>query len=114
MHVKKRQSEKVARRAEIGFSASVPASKDSPGRRRSTARSAPETTALVAALGKRCRELRKRAGLTQQDAASRAGIVMTHLQVVERGAGNPTIAVLAALARAYGVTLPEMFTFPTE
>lgn len=108
MHAKKRQSEGVARRREIGFSATVPDPK--PGRRRSPARTAPETAALVAALGKRCKELRLRAGLTQQDAASRAGIVMTHLQVLERGAGNPTIAVLAALARVYGVTLPEMFT----
>lgn len=78
-------------------------------KRRSTARSAPETAALTAHLGARFKQLRADAGLTQQDAATRAGIVMTHLQVVERGTGNPTIAVIAALARAYGVTLQELF-----
>jgi transcriptional regulator with XRE-family HTH domain len=78
-------------------------------RRRSSARIAPETAALLKRLGERCRELRAKAGLTQQTAAERAGIAATHLQVVERGTTNPTVAILAALARAYGVTLAQMF-----
>ena len=78
-------------------------------KRRSAARAAPETTALVASLGERFKAIRLRRGLTQQEAATRAGITLGHLQVVERGTGNPTIAVIAALARAYEVTLLEVF-----
>ena len=55
------------------------------------------------------RVLRADAELTQQAAAERAGIAITYLQIVERGTTNPTVAILAALAKAYGVTLSEMF-----
>jgi len=72
-------------------------------------RGAPETEETIARLARRCKELRAEAGLTQQAAAERAGIAITHLQVVERGATNPTVAILAAMARAYGVTLETMF-----
>lgn len=60
-------------------------------------------------LAKRCRALREERGLTQQRAAEMAGTSITYLQVVESGRGNPSLAILAALARAYGITLAELF-----
>lgn len=78
-------------------------------RKRSAARTAPGTDVLLKRLGKRCRELRTAKGLTQQEAATQAGIMSTYLQVLERGTGNPTVAVLGALSKTYGVTLAELF-----
>ena len=63
----------------------------------------------MAKLGKRLKEIRAASGLTQQSAAERAGIASAHLQVMERGATNPTIAILASLAKTYGVSLEAMF-----
>lgn len=78
-------------------------------KRPSPARTHAATAALVRRLGKRLKALRTERGLTQAAAAGKAGITLGHLQVVERGTGNPTIAVLAALARAYAVDVPELF-----
>lgn len=108
--VKSRNVSRVARRSRSRFAATVA---DVPKRaartRKSAAREAPEVTATIARLARRCKELRVEAGLTQQAAAERAGIAIGHLQVVERGATNPTVAILTVLAKAYGVTLETMF-----
>lgn len=77
--------------------------------RKSAARNTPETGAILERLAARCRELREAQGLTQQAAAEKARTSITYLQVVESGRGNPSLAILAALARAYGMTLAELF-----
>jgi transcriptional regulator with XRE-family HTH domain len=59
--------------------------------------------------GKRCKELRAASEMTQQQAAEKAGLAISHLQLIERAGSNPTLASVAALSRAYGVTLVEMF-----
>jgi len=78
-------------------------------KRKSAARTAPGTEALMVRFGKRCKALRAAADLTQQEAAARAGIAITYLQIVERGTTNPSLAILSALAKTYGVSLEEMF-----
>lgn len=60
-------------------------------------------------LGKRLRALRKSQGLTQEALAARARIDAKHYQQLEYGDSNATFATLAALARALGITLSELF-----
>lgn len=62
-----------------------------------------------ARLGRRLRELRQAVGLTQEAAAETSGVHAKHIQRVELGSANPTLATLVALADAYGVSLSELF-----
>lgn len=54
-------------------------------------------------VGANVRRLRKAKGLSQETLAGDAGIAMRHLGRIERGEGNPTVAVLARLAEVLGV-----------
>lgn len=52
---------------------------------------------------------RKAAGLTQMEAAQRAGIVRSYLCMIESGKrSSPTLDVLSSLARTYGVALVDL------
>jgi transcriptional regulator with XRE-family HTH domain len=53
--------------------------------------------------------LRKEAGLSQEVAAERAYLSPKQLRRLELGQANGTIASLIACARAYGVTLADLF-----
>ena len=52
--------------------------------------------------------LRRAKGLTQEDLAFRAGIDLTYMGGIERGKRNPSLMVLAGIAKALGVELPEL------
>lgn len=54
-------------------------------------------------VGANVRRLRKARGLSQEALAGEAGLAMRHLGRIERGEGNPTVAVLARLAEVLGV-----------
>lgn len=54
--------------------------------------------------GERLRELRRSHDLTQSDVASHAGISLKYLSQIERGARNPTLAVVVRVARALHTT----------
>jgi transcriptional regulator with XRE-family HTH domain len=58
----------------------------------------------------RLRELRKRAGLTQDQVAERSGLSVTMVQNLERPSdgGNPRLTTLFALADALGVPPAEL------
>jgi DNA-binding XRE family transcriptional regulator len=60
-------------------------------------------------LGLRLRQIREAKGLTQEQAAERAGIHAKHLGVVEGGKTNITFGTLVALAFAYEVSLSVFF-----
>jgi DNA-binding XRE family transcriptional regulator len=60
-------------------------------------------------LGLRLRSIREGAGLTQEEAAERAGIHGKHLGVIEGGKANATVGTLVALALAYEVPLSALF-----
>ena len=69
-----------------------------------------EADAGIAALdlqaaGRKLTERRVRRGLTQSEAATRAGIPRTYLIALEAGRHEPTLRTLAALARALGTDL---------
>ncbi len=64
--------------------------------------------AVQSRLGCRVRELRTARGWTQEDLAARARKHPTYIGGIERGERNPTLTVLADLARALGVSLPAL------
>ena len=54
-------------------------------------------------ISKRIRDLRKQAGMTQDELADRGGLTQSHLSRLEKGDHSPNGATLAKLARALGV-----------
>lgn len=62
--------------------------------------------------GKRLRQLRDRAGLTQVELAMKAGINAMACSRIERGAVQPTVATLQSLAKALDVTVDDMLADP--
>jgi transcriptional regulator with XRE-family HTH domain len=55
-------------------------------------------------LGQNLRRLRDGKGWSQEAFADEAGIHRTYVSDIERGARNPTIAIVEKLARPLGVT----------
>ncbi len=62
-------------------------------------------------LGQRIRNLRIKAGLTQEQLAEQADFHPTYLGGIERGERNPALQNISQLARALEVSLPELFAF---
>lgn len=60
-------------------------------------------------VGANIKRLRKERGLSQEALAGEAGLAMRHLGRIERGEGNPTVAVLGKLADVLGVSPTEFY-----
>jgi DNA-binding XRE family transcriptional regulator len=54
-------------------------------------------------------DLRKAKGLTQEQAAERAGLDAKHFQTIETGQTNVTVASLVGVARSLGLPLSALF-----
>ena len=54
------------------------------------------------------RRYRERLGVSQEELAYRANIHRTYVSMVERGVGNPTLLVIADLAKALETTITEL------
>ncbi len=65
-------------------------------------------------LGKRIKDLRNRAGLTQDALAERVQINSKYLSAIERGQENPTLDVVLRLADALNVEPQEVFSVEYE
>lgn len=65
-------------------------------------------------LGRRLKALRKRAALTQEDLAERAGLNPKDISGIERGRENPTLDTLLRLAKELGAQPVELFDFDLE
>jgi transcriptional regulator with XRE-family HTH domain len=61
------------------------------------------------ALARRIRLLRTKRGWSQERLAEEAGIHRVYLAGIELGQRNPSLRNLENLARALGVTLPDLF-----
>ena len=61
------------------------------------------------AFGRRLRALREKRGWTQEELAARCGRHWTYIGGIERGERNPTLRVIADLARALGVPVRDLF-----
>jgi transcriptional regulator with XRE-family HTH domain len=55
-------------------------------------------------VGKNVQYYRKKKGLSQEELGFEAGIDRTYISGVERGLRNPTVLVLARIAKALGVS----------
>jgi transcriptional regulator with XRE-family HTH domain len=58
----------------------------------------------VVYIGERLKDLRFRAGLTQQELADRAGVTQTTVARIERNAVQPEVTTIRKLAQALGKT----------
>jgi transcriptional regulator with XRE-family HTH domain len=63
-------------------------------------------------VGLNVQRLRQNAGLSQEECAHRAKVHQTYLSGVERGVRNPTVMVLAKIAKALGVEADELLRSP--
>lgn len=60
-------------------------------------------------LGLNLQRIRRDKGLSQEELAHRAGVHQTYLSGVEGGKRNPSIAVLARIAKALNIDVEEFF-----
>lgn len=60
------------------------------------------------ALGEAIRQLRTKRGLSQEDLAHLAGVTTGTLSVIERGRSNPAWGTVKAIAKALGISMPEL------
>lgn len=65
-------------------------------------------------VGARIKELRERAGFTQNKLAEWAGVSQTHLRRVELGQQDITIGQLRLVCDGLGITLSEFFNVSEE
>ncbi len=85
-----------------------PGGDSSPAVAQSQPDSSPSPAVLQMRLGARVRALRDERGLTQADLAHVSGMDRSQLAAVEAGRRNVTLANLARLSRALGVTLSHL------
>ena len=65
---------------------------------------------LRPAFGRRVRALREKLGLSQEQLAERAQLHWTYVSEIERGRRNPSLNILARLARALDVPLGKLLS----
>lgn len=65
-------------------------------------------------VGARIKELRQRAGFTQNGLAEWAGVSQTHLRRVELGQQDITVGQLSLVCDGLGITLAEFFNVTGE
>lgn len=69
---------------------------------------APESSTEVPAVAPRLRELRRRSGLTVEEAARRLQLSPAHLSRLETGQRQPSLPLLLTLSRGYGTTVSDL------
>jgi transcriptional regulator with XRE-family HTH domain len=65
-------------------------------------------------LGQRVRELRRARDWTLEQAAGHAGLARSTLSKIENGQMSPTYDALKKLAQGLGITVPQLFTPPSQ
>jgi transcriptional regulator with XRE-family HTH domain len=68
----------------------------------------PDKPRIQQLLGKAVKEVRASRAITQEELAARSGLHATYISDIERGARNPSFAVLVRLADGLGATLAEI------
>lgn len=59
--------------------------------------------------GERLKELRAKNDLTQEDLADKVGVDRSYMGFLERGEKNPTLEKLKLIAKAFNITLSDLF-----
>lgn len=62
----------------------------------------------------RIRELRAKAGITQEELARQVGVRRETIVFLEKGKYNPSLKLACRVARALGSTIEEIFIFEEE
>ena len=70
----------------------------------------PRRDPLLTALGRRVRALRETQGLTQEQLGEKADLDQTNISDIERGERNPSVLIVGQLAKAFRLSLAELFT----
>ena len=73
-----------------------------------------ETRAVLRDLGLRIRELRRRAGHTQETAAESLGMLTPNYARIEQGRVNVTVDTLVRIANTLSVPLADLFKAPKD
>jgi transcriptional regulator with XRE-family HTH domain len=73
----------------------------------------PTEQSLRAQWGSNVRRLRLEKGMSQTALADAAGLAQPHVSRIERGVESGSARTQFALARALGVEVHDLFTFPT-
>ncbi len=63
---------------------------------------------VVQKFGKKLRKIRKSKGVTQEKLAEKAGMDFSYLNLIEGGKRNPTLKIIAKIARVLGIRLDEL------
>jgi len=63
-----------------------------------------------AILGRNVHRLRRRKGMTQEELAFEAEIDLTYMGGIERGKRNPSLLVMARIAKALSVPLTKLLS----
>ena len=64
---------------------------------------------LQVKFGRVIRALRTDADYSQESFADAIGVHRTYMGTIERGKGNPSLDVIAKIAKGLGLSLPELF-----
>ncbi|MGH7534111.1 MAG: helix-turn-helix domain-containing protein [Gemmatimonadales bacterium] len=64
---------------------------------------------LKVRFGRTIRALREQAGYSQENFADAIGVHRTYMGTLERGRGNPSLDMIARVARGLGVSLAKLF-----
>ena len=67
--------------------------------------------AIEKQFGEKVRKLRLARNLSQEELAFKAGVHRTYLGSIERGERNPSLKNIAAIARALGIDISDLFLF---
>ncbi len=66
---------------------------------------------ILIQFGQRIRHLRKERGLTQEQLAEITGLHHNYIGMVERGERNPALVNIEIFAKAFDLSLSELFIF---
>ena len=69
---------------------------------------------MTVALVTKLREYREKAGLKQADLAEKVGARRETIVHLEKGKYNPSLKLAMDIAKVFGVTVEELFTFTDE
>ena len=64
---------------------------------------------VIVRFGRRLRELRRAAGLTQRDLARQSRVTRKFIQEVEDGTSNPSLETIVLLADGLGCEVADLF-----
>jgi transcriptional regulator with XRE-family HTH domain len=69
----------------------------------------PRRDPLLTVLGRRVRALRETQSLTQEQLGEKADLDQTYISDIERGERNPSVLIVGQLAKAFRLSLAELF-----